>query len=69
MLTIGFLLDIDRFSMAMAARTTKTALIVGLVYGGLQDLAGAARGRRVGYIDSLRQRLHGEGSNIEKRAQ
>lgn len=41
----------------MTARTTKTALLVGLVYGGLQDLAGAARGRPIGYIDWVRRKL------------
>lgn len=46
----------DRFSLPMTARTTKTALLVGLVYGGLQDAAGAARGRPIGYIEWLRGR-------------
>ncbi|KAK3693286.1 hypothetical protein B0T22DRAFT_343680, partial [Podospora appendiculata] len=46
----------NRFSLPMAARTTKTALVVGLVYGGLQDAVGAARGRPIGYIDYLKQR-------------
>lgn len=41
----------------MTARTTKTALLVGLVYGGMQDVAGAARGRPIGYIDWVRKRL------------
>ncbi|KAH8905671.1 hypothetical protein BR93DRAFT_938250 [Coniochaeta sp. PMI_546] len=47
----------NRFSLPMAARTTKTALVVGLVYGGLQDLAGAARGRPIGYIDFIKRRV------------
>lgn len=47
----------NRFSLPMAARTTKTALVVGLVYGGLQDLAGAARGRPIGYIEFAKRRL------------
>lgn len=41
----------------MAARTTKTALVVGLVYGGLQDLAGAVRGRPIGYVEFIKRRL------------
>lgn len=41
----------------MAARTTKTALVVGLVYGGLQDLVGAARGRPIGYVEAIRRRM------------
>ncbi|KAL1866242.1 hypothetical protein VTK73DRAFT_4857 [Phialemonium thermophilum] len=48
----------NRFSLPMTARTTKTALVVGLVYGGLQDLLGAARGRPIGYIDFVKRRLH-----------
>ncbi|CAN8101500.1 unnamed protein product [Discula destructiva] len=47
----------NRFSLPMTARTTKTALVVGLVYGGLQDIAGAARGRPIGYIDWTRRKL------------
>ncbi|KAJ9136635.1 hypothetical protein NKR23_g9701 [Pleurostoma richardsiae] len=50
----------NRFSLVMAARTTKTALAVGLVYGGLQDIAGIARGRHIGYVDYLRRRFRGE---------
>ncbi|KAF3764135.1 hypothetical protein M406DRAFT_346436 [Cryphonectria parasitica EP155] len=47
----------NRFSLAMTARTTKTALVVGLVYGGMQDVMGAARGRHIGYIDWFRRRF------------
>lgn len=43
----------------MAARTTKTALVVGFVYGGLQDLAGAARGRPIGYVEFIKRQLGG----------
>ena len=46
--------------MVMAARTTKTALLAGLVYGGLQDIAGLARGRRIGYIDYLQRQFRAE---------
>ena len=46
--------------MVMAARTTKTALLAGLVYGGLQDAVGAARGRRIGYIDYLKRQFRAE---------
>ncbi|KAK4444144.1 FAD-linked oxidoreductase-like protein [Podospora aff. communis PSN243] len=41
----------NRFSLPMAARTTKTAVVVGLLYGGVQDVFGAMRGRPIGYID------------------
>lgn len=53
----------DRFSLPTTARTTKTALVVGLVYGGLQDMAGAVRGRPIGYIDWTRRRLGLKESN------
>ena len=49
----------DRFPLIMAARTTKTALVVGLLYGGVQDLVGLARGRRVGYVEFVRRKLGG----------
>lgn len=53
----------------MTARTTKTALVVGLAYGGLQDIAGAIRGRPIGYIDWTRRKLgmkesEGEGKEV-----
>lgn len=41
----------------MTARTTKTALLIGLVYGGAQDVAGYARGRPIGYVEWIRKRL------------
>jgi hypothetical protein len=41
----------------MTARTTKAALAAGFVYGGLQDLLGIARGRPIGYVDWIKQRL------------
>lgn len=41
----------------MAARMSKTALLVGLVYGGLQDLASAAKGRPIGYVEYIRRRM------------
>lgn len=41
----------------MAARTTKTAIVIGLVYGGLQDLAGTLRGRNIGYIELLKRQM------------
>lgn len=51
----------------MTARTTKTALVVGLVYGGLQDVAGAARGRPIGYVDWIRTKLGAkERAGLEK---
>lgn len=62
-------LPADRFSLPMTARTTKTALFVGLIYGGLQDVAGVARGRPIGYVDSIRRRLGGKDrEGLEKTA-
>ncbi|PSR80791.1 hypothetical protein BD289DRAFT_373489 [Coniella lustricola] len=52
----------NRFSLATTARATKSALVVGLVYGGLQDVMGAARGRPIGYMDWVRRHL---GSSTE----
>lgn len=49
----------DRFSLPMAARTTKTGILIGLVFGGLQDLAGIARGRPIDYIDYIRGKFGG----------
>ncbi|KAK3341999.1 hypothetical protein B0T25DRAFT_465201 [Lasiosphaeria hispida] len=47
----------NRFSLPMAARTTKTALVVGFVYGGLQDMVGAVTGRPIGYVDYIKRRV------------
>ncbi|AEO69802.1 uncharacterized protein THITE_2120542 [Thermothielavioides terrestris NRRL 8126] len=47
----------NRFSLPMTARTTKAALVAGIVYGGLQDLVGIARGRPIGYVDWIKGRL------------
>ncbi|OAA55274.1 hypothetical protein SPI_08369 [Niveomyces insectorum RCEF 264] len=48
----------NRFPLPTAARTTKTAILVGLTYGGVQDLASVARGRHVSYVDYLRKKFH-----------
>ena len=55
----------DRYSLPMAARTTKLALVGGVVYGGLQDLAGAARGRTPGYVVFVKRHL-GLGQNASQ---
>ncbi|KAK0624527.1 hypothetical protein B0T17DRAFT_616746 [Bombardia bombarda] len=47
----------NRFSLPMAARTTRTALVMGLVYGGLQDAVGIVTGRPIGYVEFLKQRF------------
>ncbi|KAJ4286629.1 hypothetical protein N0V88_007918 [Collariella sp. IMI 366227] len=47
----------NRFSLPMTARTTKAALVAGIVYGGLQDAVGVIRGRPIGYVDWIRSRL------------
>lgn len=49
----------DRFPIATAARTAKTGLAIGLVYGLAQDAVGAMRGRRPGYVDFLLGRGRG----------
>ncbi|CAI6094274.1 hypothetical protein V2G26_004772 [Clonostachys chloroleuca] len=46
-----------RFSVSTAARTAKSGLLFGIVYGGIQDLLGLARGRPIGYVDFVRRRL------------
>ncbi|KAG5982552.1 hypothetical protein E4U55_001739 [Claviceps digitariae] len=45
------------FSMSTAGRTAKMGLLFGLAYGGVQDLVGLARGRPIGYVESLRHRF------------
>ncbi|KAG6008422.1 hypothetical protein E4U21_004444 [Claviceps maximensis] len=45
------------FSMSTASRTAKLGLLFGLAYGGVQDLVGLARGRPIGYVESLRHRF------------
>ncbi|CAK7202877.1 hypothetical protein SEUCBS139899_005604 [Sporothrix eucalyptigena] len=47
----------NRFPLATAARTTKTAILVGFAFGSLQDLASLARGRRVSYVDYLQRQF------------
>ncbi|RDA83897.1 hypothetical protein CP532_3368, partial [Ophiocordyceps camponoti-leonardi (nom. inval.)] len=39
------------------ARTARLGLVFGLVYGGIQDVVGLARGRPIGYIELIRRRL------------
>ncbi|KAH8882560.1 hypothetical protein GQ53DRAFT_665541 [Thozetella sp. PMI_491] len=48
----------NRFSLPTAARTTKSALIVGVAYGGLQDLVGIARGREIRYVEYLKRKYN-----------
>ncbi|KAI0141953.1 hypothetical protein BJ166DRAFT_91036 [Pestalotiopsis sp. NC0098] len=57
----GFSL-INRFSAAEGARTARKGLIVGFVYGGVQDLLSLAKGRPVGYIEFIRRHV---GSSAE----
>ncbi|KAG5926663.1 hypothetical protein E4U53_003033 [Claviceps sorghi] len=45
------------FSLSTAGRTAKLGLLFGLAYGGVQDLVGLARGRPIGYVESLRHRF------------
>lgn len=58
---------LDRFSLPMTARTTKTALAIGLVYGGVQDALGALRGRHIGYIDWVGRKFGGRGQKQEQK--
>ncbi|KAK6086202.1 hypothetical protein SCUP515_00562 [Seiridium cupressi] len=59
----GFSL-INRFSAAEGARTARKGLIVGIVYGGVQDLLSLARGRPVGYIEFIRRQI-GRSAHVE----
>jgi hypothetical protein len=47
------LIHIDRFPITTAARTAKSGLAIGFVYGLAQDAIGAAKGRRPGYVDFI----------------
>ncbi|WYZ44655.1 hypothetical protein EsH8_VII_001091 [Colletotrichum jinshuiense] len=47
----------NRFSLPTAARTARYGLLFGLVYGGLQDAVGFARGRPIGYVEFVRRRF------------
>lgn len=49
--------DADRFSLSTAGRTAKLGLLFGLAYGGVQDLVGLARGRPIGYVETVRRRF------------
>ena len=50
---------IDRFSLPTAARTARSGLLFGLLYGGFQDLVGLARGRPIGYVVYAQRRFGG----------
>ncbi|KAK2595330.1 hypothetical protein QQS21_006930 [Conoideocrella luteorostrata] len=52
--------DLDRFSLSTAGRTAKLGLLFGLAYGGVQDLVGLARGRPIGYVETVRRRFGSE---------
>ncbi|CAK7270596.1 hypothetical protein SEPCBS57363_004179 [Sporothrix epigloea] len=56
----------NHFPLATAVRTTKTAILVGFAFGGLQDLASLARGRRVSYVDFLKRQFWQGGSSAEE---
>ncbi|CRK40037.1 hypothetical protein BN1723_015650, partial [Verticillium longisporum] len=47
----------NRFSLPTAARTAKYGLLFGLVYGGMQDVVGLARGRPVSYVEFFRRKF------------
>lgn len=47
----------DKLSLPAAARTAKYGLLFGLVYGGVQDAVGLARGRPVPYVEAVRRRF------------
>jgi len=46
----------NRFPITTAARTAKTGLAVGLIYGLAQDALGAARGKKLAYVDFIQRR-------------
>ncbi|KAM3086165.1 hypothetical protein ACMFMG_000301 [Clarireedia jacksonii] len=46
----------NRFPVTTAARTAKTGLAFGLIYGLVQDAVGAVKGRKPGYMDFITQR-------------
>ncbi|CAK7241780.1 MAG: hypothetical protein STHCBS139747_003251 [Sporothrix thermara] len=50
----------NRFPLATAARTAKTAVLVGFAFGSLQDIASLVRGRRVSYVDYLQRQFRRE---------
>ena len=47
----------NRFPIATAARTTKTAILVGAAYGGVQDAVGLLRGRPVSYVEWVKRKF------------
>ncbi|CAP59662.1 uncharacterized protein PODANS_1_870 [Podospora anserina S mat+] len=47
----------NRYSLPLAARTTKTALVVGTLYGGIQDILAAKRGRRLQYVEYIKRKI------------
>ncbi|KAG7111333.1 hypothetical protein HYQ45_011812 [Verticillium longisporum] len=58
----------NRFSLPTAARTAKYGLLFGLVYGGMQDVVGLARGRPVSYVEFFRRKFR-SASNLEEQRQ
>ncbi|OLN86596.1 hypothetical protein CCHL11_10133 [Colletotrichum chlorophyti] len=57
----------NRFSLPTAARTARYGLLFGVVYGGLQDAVGFARGRPIGYVDFIRRRFgSGKTTSLEE---
>ncbi|KAK3181786.1 hypothetical protein K4F52_006853 [Lecanicillium sp. MT-2017a] len=47
----------NKLSLAAAAHTAKYGLLFGVVYGGVQDVVGLARGRPVSYVEAVRRRV------------
>lgn len=60
--TTELTIRLDRFPLTTAARTAKSGLLFGIAYGGIQDLLGLARGRPIGYVESIKRRIGGGGS-------
>ncbi|RCI10882.1 hypothetical protein L249_5207 [Ophiocordyceps polyrhachis-furcata BCC 54312] len=46
-----------KLTLSTTARTARLGLVFGLVYGGIQDVVGLARGRPIGYVELIRRRL------------
>ncbi|KAG6038071.1 hypothetical protein E4U41_004605 [Claviceps citrina] len=54
--TVATLTVAGAFSL-WPGRTAKLGLLFGIAYGGVQDLIGLARGRPIGYVETVRRRF------------
>ena len=49
----------DGFNVTTAARTARSGLYTGLIFGLLQDATALARGRRLSYVEFLKGNVEG----------